>query len=113
MNLKPLLKYFPEIHHLPVEQQYARLEQAYALAIAPKKIEFWLANVAALMLLIVICGAVISVIGPLFALQQQTTALILVLVVLPLFVFFQQRRFIARLRSALAIIVSTNAKEGN
>ena len=102
MNLKPLLKHFPELHHLPLDEQIYLLQQAQKLAAGPEnKLQVWRGNMLALAGLILLCVLVIAVVGPLFNLAASTTAVILMIVIFPLFILIQTRRQIGYLRPAL------------
>ena len=102
MNLKPLLKHFPELHHLPVDEQIHVLQQAQKLASGPEnKLLVWRDNMLALVGLILLCVLVIAVVGPLFNLAASTTAVFLMIVIFPLFILIQTRRQIGYLRPAL------------
>ena len=107
MNLKPLLKHFPEVHHLPLDEQIHVLQQAQKLAAGPdNKLQVWRDNMVALTLLILLCGIVIAVVGPLFNLAASTTAIILMIVIFPLFMLIQHRRQIGYLRPALQKVLA-------
>ena len=102
MNLKPLLKHFPELHHLPLDEQIHVLQQAQQLASgAENKLQVWRGNLVALIGLILLCVLVIAVVGPYFNLAASTTAIILMVVIFPFFMVVQHRRQIAYLRPAV------------
>ena len=102
MNLKPLLKHFPELHHLPLDEQIHVLQQAQQFASgAENKLQVWRDNLMALAGLILLCVLVIAVIGPYFNLAASTTAVILMVVIFPFFMLVQHRRQIVYLRPAV------------
>lgn len=99
MNVKALLKYFPEIHHLPQESQLRLLQSAHDEAFGPhNKLQIWRSNLTGFGLLILVCTLVIAFIGPILDLQRSTTAILLMLIVFPGFMAIQQRRYLVRLR---------------
>lgn len=103
MNVKPLLKYFPEIHHLPQEEQFKLVASAHEAAFGQEhRLRTWRNNLISCALLTGLALLLITVLGPLLALSSSTTATLMILVVLPGFFFIQQRRYISQLRTALA-----------
>lgn len=99
MNVKPLLKYFPEIHHLPREAQLRLLQSAHDEAFGPhNKLRVWRNNLVGFGVLILACTVVIAVIGPSLNLQPSTTGTALMLIVFPAFLLVQHRRYVATLR---------------
>lgn len=99
MNVKPLLKYFPEIHHLPADEQLRLLQRAYDQAFGPEnKLQIWRKNLVGFALLIAVCGLIIAVAGPMLSLAPSSTGIILMVIIFPLFIVLQQRRYIAQLR---------------
>lgn len=99
MNVKPLLKYFPEIHHLPPERQLALVSSAHQAAFGPEqKLRVWRNNLVSCAILIGLALLLISGIGPLFNFSAGVTAIFMILVVLPGFFFIQHKRYINELR---------------
>jgi hypothetical protein len=99
MNVKPLVKYFPELQHLSPEQQRVLLEAAYQDSFGPdQKMRVWRNNLIGGGVLTVIALVFIMVIGPLLRLAPAVTATIMMLGVLPGFLFMQHKRFINELR---------------
>lgn len=99
MNVKPLVKYFSEIHHLPQEQQLALVEQAYEECFGPSnKLRIWRNNLIGCALLTGSALVLIMVVGPLLRLPSAVTAIFMMLVVLPTFFIIQHRRYINDLR---------------
>lgn len=99
MNVKPLLKHFPEIHHLPVDEQHELIQRATQLVFGPEnKLRIWRRNMIGLGLLLLVSATVIFGIGPYFRLAASTTGVITMVVVFPLYIIIQQQRHIAQLR---------------
>ncbi|MGB3610836.1 MAG: hypothetical protein WA987_10715 [Cellvibrio sp.] len=107
MNVKPLLKYFPEIHHLPQESQLRLLQNAHEQAFgAHNKLRIWRSNLVGFGLLVVVCTLIIAVIGPQLHLQRSTTGILLMLIVFPGFMLIQHRRYLATLRPVVKQLLS-------
>src|SRR5690554_127232 len=99
MNVKPLVKYFPELHQLPPEQQLALLEKAYQASFGPEqKLRIWRNNLIGCGLLTGAALLLIVVIGPLLHLPSEMTAVLMILGILPGFFFVQHKRYINELR---------------
>lgn len=99
MNVKPLIKYFPEIHHLPAEDQLALITSAHQACFGPEnKLRIWRNNLLSGAVLTGLSLSLIAVLGPLLKLSSSTTAAIMILVVLPGFFFLQHKRYIGELR---------------
>ncbi|MGM8224996.1 hypothetical protein ACSV5M_00340 [Cellvibrio sp. ARAG 10.3] len=111
MNVKPLLKYFPEIHHLPQDAQLRLLQGAHDEAFgAHNKLRIWRNNLAGFAVLVAACTLVIAVIGPWLDLQASTTGALLMLIVFPVFLWVQQRRYLARLRPIVDQLARQHAR---
>lgn len=109
MNVKPLLKYFPEIHHLPQDAQLRLLQSAHEQAFgAQNKLRIWRNNLMGFVVLILACVVLIAVIGPWLSLQASTTGVLLMLIVFPVFLFVQQRRYLASLRPLVRQLAHQN-----
>lgn len=99
MNVKPLTKYFPEIHHLSPEQQLELLTSAHQLSFgADNKLRIWRNNLISCAILVGLALLLILVVGPLLKLSSSITAIVMILVVLPGFFFIQHKRYISELR---------------
>jgi|SRR5690606_5387260 len=99
MNVKPLLKYFPEIHHLPLELQLELVSNAHKSSFGPEhKLRIWRNNLISCAILTGLALLLISGVGPLFNFSAGTTATFMILVVLPGFFFIQHKRYINELR---------------
>jgi|SRR5690606_13439604 cation transport ATPase len=102
MNPKRLLKYFPELHALPIEEQCALLNKAYKDAFNPAdKMKNWRTNLITAVLMTTACFLVVFFLPKFFAVSAQASAWILMLVVLPTLFIVQQQRFIRQLRVSL------------
>lgn len=102
MNLKPLVKYFPELSELEPDAQLAVLQCAYDRCFGPeRKLHVWRTNLLSSLLLTSMALLLILVIGPALKLATSTTALVVMLVLLPGFFFWQQHQHINRLRPAV------------
>lgn len=102
MNLKPLLKHFSEIHHLPRTEQEALLQRAYEQGFgADQKLTIWKSNLVSGGVITAIILLLITVIGPLLRMPPALIASLVIVVVLPAFLIAQHRRFIRRLREEL------------
>jgi hypothetical protein len=99
MNVKPLIKYFPEIHHLPPEEQLNLVSKAHQFCFGPEnKLRIWRSNLASGALLTGLSLLLIAVIGPLLQLSSSATAGVMILIILPGFFFLQHKRYICALR---------------
>ncbi len=110
MNVKPLVKYFPELDGMDSEQQEALLRCAHERCFGPdKKLAVWRNNLLGGLLLTGISLLIIVVIGPLLQVPAGASAALVMLVVLPAFFFWQQRNHIRNLRPALMECLAENA----
>jgi hypothetical protein len=106
MDPKPLLKHFPELEQLPPERRQAILEKAHKEVAAPeRRFETWRHNIFSLAVITGLSLAIIYWIGPALNLTRMTTAIIIMVVVLPAFIYIQQRRYLARLRPVVQRLV--------
>lgn len=111
MNVKPLLKYFPEIHHLPPEQQCQLVENAYHACFGPhNKLRIWRNNIISGAVLTGSALLLIMVIGPLLRLSAGVTAGAMLVVVLPGFFYIQHRRYINDLRPKVQELAARTPK---
>ncbi len=102
MNPKRLVKHFPEIAALPEAEQRALLDKAYKDVFSTEnKMRNWRSNLISAAIMTCLCIAFVLVLRPLLGMSQQTSALLLMLVALPVYFFIQQRRFIQQLRTSL------------
>ncbi len=99
MNVKPLLKHFPELHHLPLSQQLELLQSAYYKAFGPdKKLGIWRKNIIGLGLLLLVSVILITLVGPAINLEPGTIGMVMMIIVFPLFIALQQWRYVHQLR---------------
>src|SRR5690625_1737189 len=101
MNPKPLLKHFPELAHLPRDQQEALLREAHEDATG-QRLETWRSNLFGVVLVSALCLGLIFWVGPALDLSRRNAALIIMLVVFPAASSCQQRRYISSLRTFVA-----------
>jgi hypothetical protein len=114
MNPKPLLKHFPELAHLPQQEQETLLLRAHEDAAGPEhRLQTWRSNLFSLAVVSALSLGLIFWIGPAVNLSRQTTAIIIMVVVLPGFIFVQQRRYIARLKPFVAQRLKRREIAGN
>src|SRR5690625_2102231 len=96
MNPKPLLKHFPDLAHLPRDQQEALLREAHEDATS-QRLETWRSNLVGVVLVSALSLGLLFWVGPALDLSWRNAALIIMLVVLPAFIITPQRRYISRL----------------
>lgn len=102
MSPKRLTKYFPELAHLPAEEQEA------VLARAQKNIEnnrhtlrVLADNLLRATILFGICLLFIWYLRPALGMSDQTTAIVIMALVIPTYLVIQQRRYLQKIRSEL------------
>lgn len=106
MNPRPLLKHFPELSQLPQERQEALLLQAHELATGPdRRLETWRNNILALAAVSAVCLLLTFWLAPALGLSAAMSGVLIMVVILPAFVYIQQRRYIARLRPEVEKLV--------
>ena len=102
MNYQKLAKHFPELANMEPAQQEALLAQAYQHAFAAEhKMKNWRNNLISAAIMVSLCFLFVLILRPALGMSQQASALILMLVALPVYFFIQQRRFINQLRLSL------------
>lgn len=102
MANKTELKHFPELSHLPPEEQQARLDKAKAAAFGEDtKLKRWRGNVVYFALAFGLSWLFMMVIAPALSLSQDAAALLMLLVVLPICFVGQQKRYIRNIRREL------------
>lgn len=83
-------------------QQQALLTQAYQNAFsAEHKMKNWRNNLISAAIMVSLCFLFVLILRPALGMSQQTSALILMLIALPVYFFIQQRRFIKQIRLSL------------
>ncbi|WP_111641453.1 hypothetical protein [Marinimicrobium alkaliphilum] len=102
MNSNLLLRHYPELHHLPPEAQLSVLEKAKEDAFGQsQKLRIWRKNMVTLAIICAISFGLVMWVGPALGLPGVATAVVMMVVVLPVFMIVQQRRYIADLRPAV------------
>lgn len=102
MNLKRLVKHFPELAKFDSAEQQALLAKAYQDNFSTEhKMRIWRNNLVGAWIMATLCFVFVLVIRPALGMSQQTSALILMLVAFPAYFFIQQRLLIKRLRVSL------------
>lgn len=113
MNPRPLLKHFPELDQLSPERQQTVLEKAHKEVTTPeRRFEAWRQNIFSLAIITGLSLAIIYWVGPAMNLTRSTTAIVIMVVVLPAFIIIQQRRYIARLRPEVQRLVRQEEVNG-
>ena len=83
-------------------QQQALLTQAYQNAFsAEHKMKNWRNNLISAAIMVSLCFLFVLILRPALGMSQQTSALILMIIALPVYFFIQQRRFIKQIRLSL------------
>lgn len=103
MNPKPLLKQFPELEHLPTARREALLLTAHKEVTGPdRRLETWRTNLLSLAVISAITLIAVIWVGPALGLSGPATAVVIMVVVLPAFIYVQQRRYVHRLKPVVA-----------
>jgi hypothetical protein len=99
MNFHRISRHFPELRSLSPEQREAILRQAdKALAQEPRPLARVRDKLLNLTLILSASLVLIKLVAPALALPQELTALIVMLILLPLYFLLQQRLYISKLR---------------
>lgn len=94
---------FPELHHLPAEEQRRRLADARRRVFGPDNaLARWRGNLINFALMFGLSAAFMAVLVPALSLSRDLAAIIMLVVVLPGFFLLQQRRYVRMMRTALA-----------
>lgn len=102
INNQRELKFFPELAHLSQEEQLARLGNAKKLVFgSDKTLVRWRGNIVQFALMFTFSAIFMAVIAPTLSLDHETSALIMLFAVLPIFFILQQRRYVRLIRNAL------------
>lgn len=95
-------KHFPQLDSLTDEQKRERLNQAKAMAFGPdRKLTRWRGNLLYFAIMFAVSVIFMMYIAPAMGLSQDASAMVMLVVVLPLFFILQQRRYIRLIRQAL------------
>lgn len=106
MNTALLSRQFPELQPLPPEQRERLLREAHERAYAPeRKLEHWRRNVFSLIVITGACLALTVAIGPALGLGQAAIAGVIMVLVLPAFMFWRHRQYVRQLRPELAALM--------
>ncbi|WP_049631557.1 hypothetical protein [Cellvibrio sp. pealriver] len=107
MNFKRLVKHFPELSSFDLPEQQALLAKAYKDAFSEEnKMRIWRNNLISALTMAALCFFFVLVVRPALGMSQQTSAILLMVVALPIYFFIQQRVFINRLRASLTKFLS-------
>jgi Flp pilus assembly protein TadB len=102
MNLKRLVKHFPELDAVEPAQQQVLLAKAYQDAFSPEhKMRGWRSNMVSALIMTALCFLFTLVIRPALGMSQQTSAILLMTIGFPAYFFIQRQLFIKRLRVSL------------
>ncbi len=94
---------FPELQHLPPEEQRQRLDAAKRRAFGPDRaLHRWRGNLMTFGVMFALCAAFMAVLVPALSLSRDMAAIFILVVVLPACFILQQRRYVRTLRAALA-----------
>lgn len=110
MNTALLLRHFPELKELPASRQEAILQQAHDRAYSnERKLEHWKRNVISLVWVTAVSLFIALVAGPALALPRVATAGIIMLVVLPAFIYARHRQYIGVIRPEVEALLRKEA----
>ena len=102
MNFKRLSRHFPELANLEPNERDAillRADQNLSKDLSPlMKVRDKLLDLA---LIVGVCLIVIKFIAPALSISPQVSAFIVMLLILPLYFYIQQKRYISKLRRQL------------
>ncbi len=99
MNIQLLRRHFPELRELPEERQSQLLSRAHERAYSPeRKLQHWRRNLISLVWVCAISLFLALVAGPALGFSRPATGGIIMVVVLPLFVWWRHRQYVAQLR---------------
>lgn len=102
MNSERLLKHYPELHELPRDTRLALIEKAQAEAFGQQqKLPNWRRNLMTLAVIVALSLLFVLVLGPALGLSEGAIAGVMMVGVLPVFIYVQHRRYIAHLRPAV------------
>lgn len=111
MNVRLLSRQFPQLAQLPEKQQAAILQQAHERAYAPEnKFSHWRGNVISLVWICAVSLFLALVAGPALGLSRPATGGIIMVVVLPVFMFLRHRQYVAHLRPEVDAILRRTHK---
>ncbi len=102
MSPKRLIKYFPELAHLPTDQQEALLLKAQKNIESNKhKLRVLADNLLRAAILFGSCWVFIWYLRPTLGISHQTAGIMIMVLIIPAYLFIQQRRYLQKIRSEL------------
>jgi hypothetical protein len=102
MNSERLLRHYPELQDLPRETQRALIEKAQIETFGQEqKLYNWRRHLVTFAVIVALSLFIILILGPALGLSDGAVAGLMMVVVLPLFIYIQHRRYIAQLRPAV------------
>jgi len=102
MSPKRLIKYFPELAHLPTEQQEALLLNAQKNIEHNKhKLRALAHNLLRAAILFGGCLLFIWYLRPLLGISHQTAGIMIIVLIIPAYLIIQQRRYLQKIRNEL------------
>ncbi len=106
MNVRLLSKHFPQLAQRPEKEQAAILQQAHERAYSTdNKFAHWRGNVISLVWICAVSLFITLVVGPALELSRPATGGIIMVVVLPAFMFVRHRQYVAQLRPEVEAIL--------
>lgn len=102
MDTQKLAKHFPEIAHLPPDEQHSLLSKAYADALSPEnKLRNMGNNLITIFLLGSLCFLLVLSIRQVLDMSPATSAILLLLIAFPSYLLVQQQRILRQIRISL------------
>lgn len=102
MSPKRLIKYFPELAHLPTEEQNAVLLRAQKSIESNKHSLRTLAdNLLQAAILFGCCWALIWYLRPALGISHQAAGIMIIVLIIPAYLLIQQRRYLQKIRREL------------
>lgn len=110
MNTQLLLRHFPELQNLPEERREEILHQAHERTYShERKLEHWRRNLISLGWISAVSLFLVLVAGPALNLSRPATGGVIMVVVLPLFMYLRHRQYISQLRPEVEALVRSEA----
>lgn len=106
MNIQLLRRHFPELREWPEERQAELLAQAHERAYSrERKFEHWRRNLISLVWVCAVSLFIALVAGPALGLSRPATGGIIMVVVLPLFIWWRHRQYVTQLRPEVEVLI--------
>lgn len=106
MNIQLLRRHFPELREWPEERQAELLARAHERAYSPdRKLEHWRRNLLSLVWICAISLFIALVAGPALGLSRPATGGVIMVVVLPLFIWWRHRQYVTQLRPEVEALI--------